>query len=54
MSDKPWYYWWLRCEHGCTLWLEAESKKPPLDWATLKCRYDGSALKAFYPQDVTS
>jgi hypothetical protein len=48
------WFWYLACQRGCSHWLEDASKQPKVDWTALRCRYDGTPLTSFMPQDVGS
>ena len=52
MSD-PRFYFWFACERGDTLWLETETRQPPVGWEALRCRYCGTPLRAISPMGVT-
>lgn len=54
-DDGTRYYWFLSCPSGCTLWVESSTLTPPIDLATVFCRYHETPtpMRAFLPLDVT-
>ena len=52
--DARVFFWWWVCERGCSVYTEAPTPLLPPGWETWRCRYDGSALRAIHPKNVTA
>jgi len=52
MAIQKRWYWFLACEYGDSLWVEAPTPTPPMDLLKVRCPYHDTPMRPFVPVDV--